>query len=238
MTIAIGFSCAGGGVGLLTDSMSCVGDERGHYLSEPGGRSFHRMPSVPAVAVVSGNLLRPLSAVDRFCLSLQVESVEAAARRLYYEVETDDLVLQATWPMYEQLGLGRGGTPQVLIVGGSDRDSLRVGAMNPRGVQWISWPEAGYAIVGAWVPYFSTERLLESRPAPVALADGLESAAIWARGYLDSIYAGRTLEQMVAEGESPTIGYPLRACSFEADGTMREYEVSQTEIFEVEEVAE
>jgi hypothetical protein len=214
--------------------MHNIGDDRGRYLALPGSRSFHRIPAVPAVAVVSGNLVRPLSAVDAFCLALDASTVEAVARRLFDEVEKDDLFLQATWPMYDALKLGTGGTPQVLVVGGRDRESLRVIALNPRTVQSISWPQSAFAVVGAWVPYFTTLRLLESMPPPTTLADCLQSATAWARGYIGSIYAGRTLEQMTAQGSNPTVGYPLRAITFNQAGTVKEFEVSESAIFELE----
>ena len=237
MTIAIGFSCDEG-VGGLTDSMNNISDDRGRYLALPGSRSFHRLPSVGAIAVVSGNLVRSLPDVDQFCLALQAPTVEAAARMLFDEIEKDDLFLRATWPMYEQLDLGRGGTPQVLIVGGKGRDTLRVGFLNPRRAQWISWPEAAFAVAGAWVPYFESLHLLESRPPPVTLVDCLENAAVWARGYIASIYRGRSLEQMVAQGQSPTVGFPLHGITFDSEGSVREYVISDVEVFEVEEVAE
>src|SRR5437899_11664301 len=88
VTMGIGFSCAEG-VGLLTDSMNNISDDRGRYLALPGSRSFHRIPSVGAVAVVSGNLLRELADVGRFCLALDAPSVEAAARQLFEELEKD-----------------------------------------------------------------------------------------------------------------------------------------------------
>src|SRR5437899_5810023 len=86
VTMGIGFSCAEG-IGALTDSMNNVSDDRGRYLALPGSRSFHRLPSVNAVAIVSGNLVRPLSDVDRFCLALEAPTVEAAARQLFDELE-------------------------------------------------------------------------------------------------------------------------------------------------------
>src|SRR2546425_654020 len=52
--------------------------------------------------VVSGNLVRPLIDVDRFCLALEATTVEDAAGQLFREVERDDTLLRATWPMYEQ----------------------------------------------------------------------------------------------------------------------------------------
>jgi hypothetical protein len=211
-----------------------ISDDRGRYLALPGSRSFHRIPSVLAVAVVSGNLIRPLSDVDQFCLTLDAPTVEAAARRLYDEVDKDDTLLRLTWPMYEQLKLGTGGTPQVLVVGGKDRDSLRVVALNPQTVQSISWPEPAFAVVGAWVPYFTTLRLLESMSPPTTLADCLQTTTAWARSYIGSIYQGRSLEEMQREGMNPTVGYPLRAITFDASGTVNEYEVTETEVFQVE----
>jgi hypothetical protein len=233
LTIGIGWSCPEG-VGLLTDSMNNISDDRGRYLALPGSRSFHRLPAVKAVAVVSGNLIRPLSDVDQFCLTLDAATVEAAARRLYDEVDKDDTLLRLTWPMYEQLKLGTGGTPQVLVAGGKDRDSLRVVALNPQTVESISWPEPAFAVVGAWVPYFTSMRLLESTPPPATLADCLQSAVAWGRGYLTSIYAGRSLEQMQREGMNPTVGYPLRAITFDEAGSVREYEITEAEVFELE----
>jgi hypothetical protein len=218
--------------------MNNVSDDRGRYLALPGSRSFHRIPSVPAVAVVSGNLIRPLSDIDRFCRDLDAPTVEVAAGHLYREVEKDDVFLKATWPMYDELKLGTGGTPQVLVVGGKDRDSLRVVALNPQTVQSISWPEPAFAVVGAWVPYFSTLRLLESTPPPATLADCLQTTTAWARGYITSIYGGRSLEQMMAQGSNPTCGYPLHCWTIDEAGTVREYAVTEAEVFEVEEVAD
>lgn len=89
-------------------------------------------------------------------------------------------------------------------------------------------------MVGAWVPYFTTLRLLESTAPPATLADCLQSTTARARGYVTSIYAGRSLEQMQREGMNPTVGYPLRAITFDQAGTVREYEITEAEVFEVE----
>jgi len=212
-----------------------VSDADGRYLALPASRTFHRIPSTPAVAVVSGNLLRQVADLDRFCMELDAPTVEAAAGRLYREVEKDDVFLQMTWPAYTELKLDTGGTPQVLVVGGRDRESLRVGVLTPSTHQWISWPQPAYAVIGAWVPFFESLHLLESTSPPTTLDDALQTSAAWARGYLASIYAGRSLAQMQAEGMNPTCSFPLHGWTVDEAGTVREYEITATEVFELEE---
>lgn len=238
MTIGIAAMCDQGAI-CLTDSMNNVTAELGGYIAKPASRSFHRVPAVGAVAVVSGNLMRPLSEIDEFCLTLETPTIEAAARQLYDLCERDDMLLRATWPQYEALKLGTGGTPQVLIVGGRDRDSLRVGALTPRTVQWVSWPEKAFAAVGgAWVAYLAALGLVEQQPPRPTLEACVSLVSTWARGYVSSVYAGRSLEQMQREGINPTVGFPLHAITFDVTGTIREYEITESESFEVEVVSE
>jgi hypothetical protein len=214
--------------------MHNISDDRGRYLALPNSRSFHRIPSVPAVAVVSGNLLRQVADLDRFCMELDAPTVEAAAGHLYREVEKDDVFLQMTWPAYTELKLDTVASPQVLVVGGRDRESLRVGVVTPNTHQWISWPETAFAAVGAWTPFLAGHPSMPIVSRPTTLADWLEIAAGWARDYIATIYAGRTLEQMATSGVNPTCGFPARVWTVDEAGTVREYEITATEIFELE----
>ncbi len=223
MTIGIGFS-ADDGFGLLTDSMYNFASEDGKHLAFPGSRKYCWLPSVRSVAVVSGSFRRD---VETICSGIQATTVEQAAGQLFREAEREAKELEASWPAYKALDLGKGGkSPEVLIVGGHDLRSLRLGVLTPVTQQWIPAGDRAVIVIGAWTKIFETLKWLE-RPPPATLQGWLERAIYWGRIYIEMLYQGRTLEQMMAEGLNPTVSYPLYAITFDLSGAIREYVIDE-----------
>ena len=201
-------------------------EHAGGFTPMPGLRSPHWLPSKKTVLVASGNLMTPEGTprdLDGLCAAVKEPTVDGALAHLFAELEADEQRSRQASPFYDLLDLGRGGTfPQLLAVDGG---AFRVGRFRSGETKWLA--PGGFLAIGAWLEHFLEPLGLLQRPTPTTLDGCLKRATAWARGYILSVYGGSSLSEMVRDGLTPTVGFPLHAVLFHRSDGLRQYRITE-----------